>query len=238
MSPLQSLQLLEQYAFVILPALTVAEQIGVPLPAWPALLAVGALAAGGRICIPLVLGATSVAALAIDLTWYELGRRRGAQVLARLFRLSLEPDTCAHRAEEIFTRHGAASILVAKFIPGVTTIIPPLAGVFAVARARFVLYDLAGVLLWAGTWLTLGYLFSDAIALITARVIALEHILGFVIGTVLAVYIIVRYGRRQLLRRRLRTTRPRRTSLERRGAVSVRRPAPTSASEVASGDRH
>ena len=125
MSPLQSLQLLEQYAFVILPALTVAEQIGVPLPAWPALLAVGALAAGGRICIPLVLGATSVAALAIDLTWYELGRRRGAQVLARLFRLSVEPGTCAQRAEEIFTRHGAASILVAKFIPGVTTIIPP-----------------------------------------------------------------------------------------------------------------
>src|SRR5439155_14632845 len=88
MSPLQSLQLLEQYAFVILPALTVAEQIGVPLPAWPALLAVGALAAGGRICIPLVLGATSVAALA-DLTWYELGRRRGAEVLERLFRLSV-----------------------------------------------------------------------------------------------------------------------------------------------------
>jgi len=238
MSPLQSLQLLEQYAFVILPALTVAEQIGVPLPAWPALLAVGALAAGGRICIPLVLGATSVAALAIDLTWYELGRRRGARVLARLFRLSVEPDTCAHRAEEIFTRHGAASILVAKFIPGVTTIIPPLAGVFAVARARFVLYDLAGVLLWAGTWLTLGYLFSDAIALITARVIALEHMLGFVIGTVLAAYIIVRYGRRQLLRRRLRTTRPRRTSLERRGAVSPRRLAPTSASAVSSGDSH
>src|SRR5258706_436831 len=124
MSPLQSLQLLEQYAFVILPALTVAEQIGVPLPAWPALLAVGALAAGGRICIPLVLGATSVAALAIDLTWYELGRRRGAQVLARL------------------------------------------------------------------------------------------------------------------LRRRLRTTRPRRTGLERGGAVSPKHPAPTSVSAVSSADRH
>ena len=238
MSPLQSLQLLEQYAFVFLPALTVAEQIGVPLPAWPALLAVGALAAGGSICIPLVLGATSVAALAIDLTWYELGRRRGARVLARLFRLSVEPDTCAHRAEEIFTRHGAASILVAKFIPGVTTIIPPLAGVFAVARARFVLYDLAGVLLWAGTWLTLGYLFSDAIALITARVIALEHMLGFVIGTVLAGYIIVRYGRRQLLRRRLRTTRAGRKGLERRGAVSPEHPAPTSVSAVSSADSH
>src|SRR5947209_20085257 len=205
MSPLQSLQLLEQYAFVILPALTVAEQIGVPLPAWPALLAVGALAAGGRICIPLVLGATSVAALAIDLTWYELGRRRGAQVLARLFRLSLEPDTCAHRAEEIFTRHGAASILVAKFIPGVTTIIPPLAGVFAVARARFALYDLAGVLLWAGTWLALGYFFSDAIVLITVKASALGRMLGLVIVTALAGYILVKYGRRRLFLRKLRT---------------------------------
>ena len=100
---------------------------------------------------------------------WRYGRQRWRQSRARHRGSSLEPDTCAHRAEKIFTRHGAASILVAKFIPGVTTIMPPLAGVFAVARARFALYDLAGVLLCAGTWLTLGYLFSDAIALITAR---------------------------------------------------------------------
>ena len=173
MSPADNLQFLERYAVAILPVLVVAEQIGVPLPAVPALLAVGALAAQGRTSIPMVLGAISVVALVVDFGWYELGRRRGAGVLARLCRLSLEPDSCVRRAETIFTRHGPRGLLVAKFFPGLTTVMPPLAGVFAVARGWFALYDLAGVLLWAGTWLAIGYFFSDAIVLIAARATAL-----------------------------------------------------------------
>src|SRR6266851_9058566 len=135
MSP-DGLHFLEHYGVVILPALAVAEQIGLPLPAVPALLAVGALAAQGRISIPMVLGAISVVALAVDFGWYELGRRRGAGVLVRLCRLSLEPDSCVRRAETVFTRHGARGLLAAKFVPGLTTVMPPLAGVFAVARTR------------------------------------------------------------------------------------------------------
>jgi membrane protein DedA with SNARE-associated domain/rhodanese-related sulfurtransferase len=206
MSPADSLQFFEDYGVVLLPVLTVAEQLGLPLPAVPALLAVGALAAHGRISIPLVLGAISVAALAIDFAWYELGRRRGAKVLGKLCRLSLEPDSCLRRAESIFARHGARSMLVAKFVPGLTTVMPPLAGVFAVSRVRFALYDLAGVLLWAGSWLTLGYFFNDAIGLISARATALGRMLVLVIVTALAGYILVKYGRRHLFLRKLRTT--------------------------------
>src|ERR1700731_2518569 len=106
MSP-AGLSVLEHYGVVILPALAVAEQLGVPLPAMPALLAVGALAAHGRSSIPLVLGAISAAALATDFAWYELGRRRGARVLARLCKLSIEPDSCLRRAQSIFARHRA-----------------------------------------------------------------------------------------------------------------------------------
>ena len=206
MSP-SALQYLEHYGLVILPALAVAEQIGLPLPAMPALLAVGALAAHGRSSIPLVLGAISAAALAVDFAWYELGRRRGARVLARLCRLSLEPDSCLRRAHDIFARHGARSMLVAKFVPGLTTVMPPLAGVFAVPRGWFGLYDLAGVLLWAGTWLAIGYFFSDAIVLIAARATELGHMLGLVIAIALAGYILVKYGRRHLFLGRLRTER-------------------------------
>ena len=202
-----SLQVLEHYGVVILPALAVAEQIGVPLPAVPALLAVGALAAHGRIGIPLVLGAISVAALATDFAWYELGRRRGARLLARLCQLSLEPDSCLRRAERIFARHGARSMLVAKFVPGLTTAMPPLAGVFAVPRGRFAFYDLAGVLLWGGTWLALGYFFSDAIDLVAARAAALGRLLGLVIVTALAGYISIKYGRRHLSLRKLQAGR-------------------------------
>jgi membrane protein DedA with SNARE-associated domain len=200
MSPL-ALPYLEHYGVVILPALAVAEQIGLPLPAMPALLAVGALAAQGRSSIPLVLGAISAAALATDFAWYELGRRRGAKVLARLCRLSLEPDSCLRRAQGIFARHDARSMLIAKFVPGLTTVMPPLAGVFAVARWRFALYDLTGVLLWAGTWLALGYFFSDAIVLIAARATELGHILVLVIAIALAGYVLVKYVRRHLSRR-------------------------------------
>ena len=132
------MQLLEYYGILILPALVIAEQLGVPLPAVPALLGVGALAAQGRISIPLVLAAIAVVALAADFTWYELGRRRGAVVLAKLCRLSLEPDSCLRRAEGLFARHGARGMLIAKFVPGLTTVMPPLAGVFAVGRVYLI----------------------------------------------------------------------------------------------------
>jgi membrane protein DedA with SNARE-associated domain len=202
MSATDSLQFFEDYGLVILPALAVAEQMGIPIPAVPALLAVGALAADGRISIPFVLGAMCVAALAVDFVWYELGRRRGAWLLARFRQVS--PDACVRRAESIFARHGARGMLAAKFLPGLTTIMPPLAGVFAVSRVRFALYDLAGVLLWAGTWLALGYSFSDAIVLIAARVTALGRLLGLVLVTALAAYLLVKHGRRHLfLRNRL-----------------------------------
>jgi len=205
MSPADSLQFLDRYGVVILPALAVAEQIGLPLPAVPALLAVGALAAHGRNSIPLVLGAISVAALAIDFVWYELGRRRGARVLVRLCQRSLEADSWLRRAESTFARYGARSMLAAKFIPGLTTVMPPLAGVFAIPRGRFALYDFAGVLLWAGTWLTLGYFFSDAIVLIAAKASALGRMLGLVTVAALAGYILVKYGRRRLFLKKLRT---------------------------------
>ena len=207
MSPADSLQILEQYAVVILPLLVVAEQIGVPLPAVPALLGVGALAAHGRVSIPLVLCAIAIAALITDFGWYELGRRRGASVLAKLCRLSLEPDSCVRRAERVFTRHGARGMLVAKFVPGLTTVMPPLAGIFAVGRVRFALYDLGGVVLWAGTWMALGYAFSDAIVLVTERAAELGRMLGVVVAAALGGYILVKYVRRRLFLRNLRMAR-------------------------------
>jgi membrane protein DedA with SNARE-associated domain/rhodanese-related sulfurtransferase len=216
MNPADTLQILEDYGVLILPALVIAEQVGVPLPAVPALLGVGALAAHGRISVPLVLAAIAVVALTVDFAWYELGRRRGAVVLAKLCRISLEPDSCLRRADAIFARHGARGMLVAKFIPGLTAVMPPLAGVFAVGRVRFALYDLAGVLLWAGTWLALGYFFSDAITLITARAATLGRMLGLVIVGALIAYILVKYARRRVFLQALRMARISPEALKRR----------------------
>jgi membrane protein DedA with SNARE-associated domain len=207
MNTADGLQFLEQYSVVILPALVVAEQIGIPLPAVPALLGVGALAAHGRVSVPLVIGAIAIVALAIDFVWYELGRRRGASVLTRLCRLSLEPDSCVRSAGKIFSRHGARAMLVAKFIPGLTTVTPPLAGIFGVGRVKFAVYEIAGVVLWAGTWIGLGYVFSDAIAVVAERASRLGRTLGLVVAAALAGYVLVKYLRRRLFLRELRMAR-------------------------------
>jgi len=216
MSPADSLEFIERYSVVLLPVLTVTEQIGVPLPAVPALLAVGALAAQGRASMPLVLGAMAIVALTVDLGWYELGRRRGASVLASLCRVSIEPDSCVRRAHSVFARHGVQAMLVAKFVPGLTTVMPPLAGIFEVGHARFALYDLGGVMLWASTWMGLGYVFSDAIVLLAARATRLGRALGLVVVAALVAYILLKYLRRRLFMRTLRMARISPEALKRR----------------------
>jgi membrane protein DedA with SNARE-associated domain len=206
-SPTESLEWLERYSVVVLPALVVTEQVGIPLPAVPALLAVGALAAKGRVSLLPVIGAIAVVALAVDLIWHELGRRRGARVLLGLCRLSLEPDVCVRRTENLFLRHGIRALLVAKFLPGLTTVMPPLAGIFGVPRLRFAVYDVAGVLLWAGLWAGTGYVFSETIEAVARRVADLGRNAGLLAAAALVGYIVLKGVRRWLFIRRLRVAR-------------------------------
>src|SRR5262245_44416936 len=198
---------LERYSVILLPVLTIAEQVGVPLPAVPALLATGALAATGRVNLWLVILAIVLAVLPVDLVWHELGRRRGAQVLSGLCRLTLEPDVCVRRTQNLFLRFGVWTMLVAKFLPGFTTVLPPMAGAFGIPRLRFALSDVAGTVLWAGFWGGLGYLFSDAIELLIVRVSALGRGAFVVVAAVLVGYVALKYLRRWLFLRRLRIAR-------------------------------
>ena len=228
MDSADSLQFLARYGLVILPALVVAEQFGIPLPAVPALLGVGALAAAGQVSIPLVLGTIAAAALSVDFVWYELGRRRGADVLAKLCRTSPESDSCVRRAKNAFARYGAGAMLVAKFVPGLTTVMPPLAGVVAIGRGRFALYELGGVLLWAGTWIGLGYFFSDAIASIALNAARLGRVLGVVVVAAVGAYVLVKYLRRRLPLRALQPARISREGLKAR-LVDPRTPSAVAA---------
>lgn len=205
MDSTESLWILQQYSLLILPALVVAEQFGIPLPAVPALLGVGALAASGQVSIPMVLGVIAAAAFTVDLTWYELGRRRGAAVLAKICQMSLRPDSSVGRTERIFASYGAGFILVAKFVPGLSTIVPPLAGIAGIGRARFAVYEVGGVLLWAGTWVGLGYYLSDAVSSIALAATRLGRLMAVMIVAAIAAYVIVRYVRRRI---RLRASQP------------------------------
>src|SRR5216117_31852 len=101
-----TLQSLVQYGYLLLFAFVLAEQIGLPVPAVPILLGVGALAGAGRMSLALAFAAALAAYLPPDLVWYELGRRRGNRVLGLLCRISLEPDSCVRRTENLFMRRG------------------------------------------------------------------------------------------------------------------------------------
>jgi membrane protein DedA with SNARE-associated domain/rhodanese-related sulfurtransferase len=137
------------------------EQIGLPVPALLFLIAAGALVGTGQMALDMAVGSAVLAALLGDQVWYELGRRRGRRVLNWLCRISLEPTACVRRTEEFFTRYGARSLVVAKFIPGLNTIAPPLAGIVGLRLPQYLLYNGAGTILWVGSGIGLGYAFSD-----------------------------------------------------------------------------
>jgi membrane protein DedA with SNARE-associated domain/rhodanese-related sulfurtransferase len=128
------------------------------LPIVPLLVATGVLAAQGQLQPGWALLALVLGVACGDLLWYAVGRRTGTRVLGRVCRLTLEPDSCVRRTENLFGRHGARALLFAKFIPGLSTVALPLAGVFGMRVRRFVLYDAVGVFLWASVYLAAGYL--------------------------------------------------------------------------------
>ena len=106
----------------------------------------------------MALGLIVAACLLADLIWYSLGRRLGSRVLRLLCKISLEPDSCVRRTEDVFIRYGVRALLVTKFVPGLGAVAPPLAGMVGVGAPRFMMYSALGALLWGGTWGSLGYL--------------------------------------------------------------------------------
>ena len=203
----------EVFAFVLRHGYTVlfvwvfAEQLGLPVPAIPILLAAGALAGIEKMSFPAVLGMAVAASLASDALWYEIGRRRGGQVLHFLCRISLEPDSCVRRTEDIYAKHGVRALVVAKFVPGFSTAAPPLAGAFRMKPARFLLYDTLGAILWAGTFAGLGYIFSDQLESVAESAVKLgSWLLALLLGGLVA-YIGWKYVNRRMFLRKLRIAR-------------------------------
>lgn len=211
-----TLAVLVQYGYVMLYAFVLAEQIGLPIPAVPVLLGVGALAGNGSMSLPVALGVVVAASLPPDLVWYELGRRRGPRVLARLCAISLEPDYCVHRTENMFMRLGRKLLLVAKFLPGLSALASPVAGAAGVARWQFIVLDVSGALLWSGTWLGLGYAFSGALDVVAGWVARLGGYGLLLAGAALAAYIAYKYAERQRIFRELRMARITPEELKRR----------------------
>jgi membrane protein DedA with SNARE-associated domain len=199
-----AIQVLLRHEYAILFVWVLLEQAGLPVPAVPVLLGVGALAGHGRMSLAAALCLAVAASLPADVAWFELGRRRGAQVLSVLCRVSLEPDSCVRRTGNLFVRQGARALVIAKFLPGLSTVAPPLAGIVGMGRGRFALLDGLGAVLWAGFWIALGYVSRDGIEAVAAHAARLGNWLLAVIGGILAVYILAKYLQRRHFLRTLR----------------------------------
>lgn len=165
----ETLTFLVNYGYWVTLGAVFLEQLGLPMPAVPVLLGMGALSRSGRFSISAVLLTSLIGALVADLIWYYLGRLYGRSVLRMICRISLEPDFCVRRTEDAFVKRGMWTIPFAKFVPGLNAAAVPLAGMIKTGFFRFMVFDTAGLLVWSGVYVVLGYVFSNQ----------LEHLAGY-----------------------------------------------------------
>jgi len=199
--------LLAQYGLVLVFVNVLIHQAGIPVPAVPLLIVTGALVQQGQLSLALLLGVVVFASLLADIPWYYAGRRFGYPILNTLCRISIEPDTCVKQTENIFERWGAPSLLVAKFIPGFSTVAPPLAGTMRLALLPFVAYSAAGAAIWAGLMIGAGMVFHSEVD----RALAWLKEAGIgaltTIASILIFYVTVKWVERWMFIRALRLAR-------------------------------
>ena len=155
--------LVQDYGLWLVFVNVLALQGGLPLPAYPTLIVVGALAARGDFTAAQVIAVATAASLIADLAWYLAGARHGRQVLRFMCRLSLSPDSCVRQTENIYERWGAPSLAVAKFVPGFAAVATSMAGMVRTPLWTFAFFDAVGAVLWSGGAVALGWFFRDAV---------------------------------------------------------------------------
>jgi membrane protein DedA with SNARE-associated domain len=195
------------YGLPLVFGIVLLEQLGAPIPAIPVLIVAGALSMKGTLTAWQVLAVAVTASVAADFVWFTLGRWRGNRILKTLCRISLSPDSCVRQTEAVFERWGMPSLLFAKFIPGFSTVAPPLAGATGASAAAFLLYDAGGALLWAGAGVAGGMLFHDAIDRALTLLASIGSRAFILLGAGLAVFIALKWWQRRRFYQMLRMAR-------------------------------
>ena len=203
----QALESLREHGYWALFVSVLLEQLGVPIPSIPLLLAAGALVGLGYLSpIPVIL-IVLLACLIGDLLWYELGRRKGASILKLLCRVSLEPESCIRTTEGVFDRYGIKCLLFAKFVPGLYTVTPPVAGMVGLKLRRFVIYDTLGILIYTGVFTGLGLVMRNQLEWLLFKVETWGASIFQVVLLILGVNLAYKFILRQRFVRSLRAAR-------------------------------
>ncbi|MBX9902746.1 MAG: VTT domain-containing protein [Burkholderiales bacterium] len=203
----QMTSLLAQHGLLLVFVNVLLTQAGIPVPAVPMLVVAGALAAQGEFGYIALLLTALAATLAGDVPWYFAGQRYGHRVLRTLCRISIEPDSCVKQTESIFERWGAPSLIVAKYIPGFSTVAPPLAGAMRLGLPSFLLFSTLGALLWIAVPVALGAVFHAEVEWALERLTELGSGALLTLAVVALLYAGVKAMQRYLFLRMLRAAR-------------------------------
>ncbi len=180
---------LSQHGYSILFILVFLEAIAMPVPAALALLIAGGASATGSLHPALTLASALSAMLLGDVLMFLMGRYTGWWLLGMLCRLSLNPESCIMRTADSFYKRGRNMLVFAKFVPGLNTMAPPLAGSMNMRFNQFFRLDVAGALLYVGSYLTVGYIFSGVLGAITKGFRAFGHVMEWVLIAAVVAYL-------------------------------------------------
>ncbi|MBI3370521.1 MAG: VTT domain-containing protein [Betaproteobacteria bacterium] len=200
-------QFFADYGLLAVIGFVLLEQLGAPIPALPVLLLAGAKAIEDPLYGVYALASSVLACTIGDLAWFWAGRRYGYGVLKLLCRVSISPDSCVRQTETTYERRGVATLVVAKFVPGLATVAPPVAGALGLKTSSFLLYNGAGAVLWSGTGLGLGLLFHGQIDWLLERLTDLGGHALLVVAMLLGLYMSYRLWDRRRFLKTLRTAR-------------------------------
>src|SRR5215470_3355263 len=175
----ETIQFVVHHGYVLLFVWVLAEQAALPIPSLPLLLVSGALVRTGQLKLSSVMICALAACLIADNLWFRLGRRYSSKAVQFICKMSLEPDSCVRRTENVFIKYGLRSLLLSKFIPGLNVVAAPLAGGSGANFTRFLLFDSLGALIWIVSYVFAGYVFSGQLELAVGYAIRMGW--GFVI---------------------------------------------------------
>src|SRR4029453_2434115 len=203
----QLIALIQKHGLWLVFGNVLAEQAGVPVPAYPTLIIAGAYLTVGEYRVLSLVLVGALAAVIADTFWYLAGRRFGTRVLRTLCKISLSPDSCVRQTETILERFGPSSMIFAKFVPGFASVATALAGALGLRYWKFVLFDLIGSLLWVGVAVGIGYIFRDAIGEALDTLQSLGKWGLVLIAAAFAAWIATKWWRRLLFIKQLRMAR-------------------------------
>ncbi len=199
--------ILSTYGYPLIFLTVLAESLGLPIPSYAVMLFTAALAETLRVRLTVEFVLCLCAAMIGDGLWYQIGRKRGRPILRRLCSLSLSPDSCVNRTEHLFQRWGLKSLAIAKFVPGLSAVASPLAGMLKVPFLRFLALDLVGIIVWAGSAMGLGRAFRTEVDWLLEWLAAFGRTGGLIVAVLLAGWLLLKAVERRRFYRLLERSR-------------------------------